>query len=162
LAIYSHCSIIITTMTRHSFISKLVIFLLACQSTAAFVSGPAVRVSRPAAFVALEATKPSSEPDVATMMAVTGSSVPRYNNNSNNKLTKLLTTAAVMVATSPLMALAEEVDDYEYGSVDAPIWIAWVAGVAVILTAFLPVALQGGEEAFEEMKKKDEKKWGKF
>lgn len=148
-------------MTRHSLFSKLVIFLLACQSTVAFVSGPAVRVSRPAAFVALEATKPSSEHDVTTIMAVTGSNVPNKNNNSN-KLTKFLTTAAVMVATSPLMALAEEVDDYEYGRVDAPIWIAWVAGAAVILTAFLPVALQGGEEAFEEMKKKDEKKWGKF
>jgi hypothetical protein len=147
-------------MTRHSFFSKLIIFLLACHSTVAFVSGPTVRVSRPAAFAALAATKPSSEQNVATRMAVTGSDVPK--NNRNNKFAKLWTAAAVLVATSPLMALAEEAEDYEYGSVDAPIWIAWVAGVAVILTAFLPVALQGGEEAFEEMKKKDEKKWGKF
>jgi hypothetical protein len=29
-----------------------------------------------------------------------------------------------------------------------------------ILTALLPVALQGGEEAFEEMKERDSGKWG--
>ena len=54
----------------------------------------------------------------------------------------------------------EEVDDYEYGAVNAPIGIAVGAGVLAILTALLPVVLQGGEEAFEEMRQSDEGKWG--
>lgn len=33
--------------------------------------------------------------------------------------------------------------------------LAWGAGVLAILTALLPVVLQGGEEAFEEMKDRD-------
>ena len=70
-----------------------------------------------------------------------------------------VTTAAI--ATSPLVALAEEVgDEYEYGAVNAPIGIAWAGGVVLILTALLPLALQGGEEAFEEMKAKDADSWG--
>jgi hypothetical protein len=32
--------------------------------------------------------------------------------------------------------------------------------VLAILTALLPLALQGGEEAFEEMKERDSSKWG--
>jgi hypothetical protein len=68
------------------------------------------------------------------------------------------TTAAVVLSTSPLMALAEE--DYEYGAVSAPIGLAWGAGVLAILTALLPIALKGGEEAFEEMKEQDKDKWG--
>jgi hypothetical protein len=58
------------------------------------------------------------------------------------------------------MALAEEADDYEYGAVNAPIGIAWAGGVLAILTALLPVALRGGEEAFEEMRERDEGKFG--
>ncbi len=57
--------------------------------------------------------------------------------------------------------IIEEVgDDYEYGAVDAPIGIAWAAGVGVILTALLPLAMQGGEEAFEEMRQQDADTWG--
>lgn len=33
-------------------------------------------------------------------------------------------------------------------------------GCLAILTALLPVALRGGEEAFEEMKERDAGKWG--
>jgi len=51
-------------------------------------------------------------------------------------------------------------DDYEYGAVDAPIGIAWGVGVLVILSALLPLAMQGGEEAFEEMKQTDSDSWG--
>jgi hypothetical protein len=54
----------------------------------------------------------------------------------------------------------EEADNYEYGAVDAPIGIAWGAGVLVILSALLPLAMQGGEEAFEEMKDQESDTWG--
>ena len=117
------------------FIAKLLAFFLASQAVAAFAPR---QTARPA-FVQLEATsRPMSE-----------------------KIAQGFTTAAVVVATSPLMALAEEVDDYEYGAVNAPIGIAWALGILAIGTAFLPVALQGGEKEFNKMKDNDADKWGK-
>jgi hypothetical protein len=77
-----------------------------------------------------------------------------------NRVIDIATTAAVAFSVSPLAALAEEVDDYEYGAVNAPIGLAWGVGLLAILTAFLPVFLKGGEEAFEEMKDRDSDKWG--
>lgn len=70
------------------------------------------------------------------------------------------TTVAVTIATNPLVAIAVPDDDYEYGAVNAPIGLAWGVGVLAILTALLPIALRGGEEAFEEMKEKDKGTWG--
>ena len=61
-------------------------------------------------------------------------------------------TTFVAVSQHPLAALAEEVDDYEYGAVSAPSFVPIVGGLLAILTALLPIALRGGEEAFEEMK----------
>eukprot|EP00536_Pseudo-nitzschia_multiseries_P015589 jgi/Psemu1/312303/fgenesh1_kg.917_\ len=75
-------------------------------------------------------------------------------------MSKFATTAAVVIATSPLIALAEEVDDYEYGAVSAPISVAWIGGIFAVGTALLPIALSGGEEAFEEMKERDAGKFG--
>lgn len=116
-------------------IAKILALFLASQAVAAF--GPR-QTARPS-FVQLEATsRPLGE-----------------------KIAQALTTAAVVVATSPLMALAEEVDDYEYGAVNAPIGVAWAAGVLAVGTALLPIALQGGEEEFNKMKEKDADKWGK-
>jgi hypothetical protein len=60
----------------------------------------------------------------------------------------------------PSNTIPEEVDDYEYGAVDAPIGLAWGAGVLAVATALLPIALKGGEEAFEEMKSQDADTWG--
>lgn len=77
------------------------------------------------------------------------------------KMGEMATTAALLWSSSPLMALAEEADDYEYGAVNAPIGIAWAGGVLAILTALLPFFLKGGEEAFEEMRERDEGKFGK-
>mmetsp|Transcript_17636 Transcript_17636/g.38531 ORF Transcript_17636/g.38531 Transcript_17636/m.38531 type:complete len:131 (+) Transcript_17636:147-539(+) len=77
-----------------------------------------------------------------------------------DKMSKFAMTAAVVISTSPLLALAEEVDDYEYGAVSAPISVAWVGGLFAVGTALLPLALQGGEEAFEEMKEQDAGKFG--
>ena len=79
---------------------------------------------------------------------------------SIEKIGQFVAATTAAIATSPLIALAEEVDEYEYGAVNAPIGIAWAGGVLVILTALLPLALQGGEEAFEEMKERDAGKWG--
>lgn len=55
------------------------------------------------------------------------------------------------LAASPLAAVAES-DDYEYGAVDAPIGIAWAAGVFAIITAAVPVLLQSGEKALEQQR----------
>jgi hypothetical protein len=78
------------------------------------------------------------------------------------------TTAAMLVSVSsslllPLAAAAAEIvdDGYEYGAVDAPIGIAVAGGILAILTALLPVALRGGEEAFEEIKDRDKGSFGK-
>lgn len=74
-------------------------------------------------------------------------------------VTAALTTTAMVV----LPALAETAtDDYEYGAVNAPIGIAWAAGVLAILTALLPLALQGGEKAFEEIKERDKDTFNKM
>ena len=77
------------------------------------------------------------------------------------KVRKFAMTAAVVIATSPLVALAEEVgDDYEYGAVSAPISVAWIGGIFAVGTALLPIALSGGEDAFNEMKEADKGKFG--
>eukprot|EP01083_Nonionella_stella_P081285 223812_1 len=76
---------------------------------------------------------------------------------------KVTAAATALIALQPLAAIAEEVaeqDNYEYGAVDAPIGLAWGAGVLAVLTALLPLALQGGEEAFEEMRDSDSAQWG--
>lgn len=117
-----------------SLIAKLLMGLLAMQSATAFA--------------------PSQRP-LPTLAPLEASAKPL-----GEKISQAMTTAAVVVATSPLAALAEEVDDYEYGAVDAPIGIAWAGGVLAVLTALLPLALQGGEEAFEEMKDRDSGSWG--
>jgi len=114
--------------------AKLLSFLVAVQSVAGFIPQ---QTNRPAFTPLAESPKPITE-----------------------KLAQLMTTTAVVVSTSPLIALAEEVDNYEYGAVNAPIGIAWAGGVLAVLTALLPLVLKGGEEAFEEMKERDAGKWG--
>lgn len=115
-------------------VKMILSFLVALQSVAAFVPDQVNRLT----FAPLAASqKPISE-----------------------KVSQLLTTTAVIVSTSPVIALAEEPDGYEYGAVNAPIGIAWAGGVFAILTALLPLALRSGEEAFEEMKERDAGKWG--
>ncbi|GMH53847.1 hypothetical protein TL16_g01544 [Triparma laevis f. inornata] len=58
-------------------------------------------------------------------------------------------------------SLAAQADGYEYGAVDAPISIAWGVGVLAILTSLLPLALQGGEEALEDMRENEKYSFGK-
>ena len=72
---------------------------------------------------------------------------------------KAVTAAAFIVANVPAVVCAVE-EDYEYGAVDAPIGIAVAAGVLAILTALLPIALRGGEEAFEEIRERDKDTFG--
>ena len=73
----------------------------------------------------------------------------------------LVAAATAALLSSPLMAFAEEMEDYEYGAVDAPIAVPLIGGVLAIGTALLPVAMKGGEEAFEEMKDRDSDTFGK-
>mmetsp|Transcript_20155 Transcript_20155/g.23011 ORF Transcript_20155/g.23011 Transcript_20155/m.23011 type:complete len:150 (-) Transcript_20155:81-530(-) len=78
-----------------------------------------------------------------------------------SKILQATTTIAIAVSASPLVAMAEAVvDDYEYGAVNAPIGLAWGAGVLAIITAAVPVLLSGGEDAFNEMKEQDSATWG--
>ena len=70
--------------------------------------------------------------------------------------------SAAVLANLPLLVKAvEEADEYEYGSVNAPISIAVVGGILAVLTALLPLLLRGGEEAFEEMRDRDADTFGK-
>lgn len=80
--------------------------------------------------------------------------------NIMDSIPKIAAASAAAIALHPLAALAEETDDYEYGAVSAPIGIAWGVGLLAILTALLPLALKGGEEAFEEMRENDSEGWG--
>jgi len=132
-------------MTRPSVLFKLIAALLTLQASAAFVTRPG---AHPQPVNKAVAELEEASPMVSSLKPLV------------EKVGQFATTAAVVVSTSPLMALAEEADDYEYGAVNAPIGIAWLGGVVAILTALLPVALQSGEEAFDEMRERDAGKWG--
>uniref|UniRef100_A0A7R9WYD4 PSII 6.1 kDa protein n=1 Tax=Craspedostauros australis TaxID=1486917 RepID=A0A7R9WYD4_9STRA len=121
-------------IARNSLLTALVAMLMMMAQTAT-------------AFMPLDLSKTSSSAKTNAMPSM-------------DKIGKMIATLPIAIATSPLVALAEEVDDYEYGAVNAPIGIAWAGGVLVIATALLPLALQGGEEAFEEMKDRDSSSWG--
>jgi hypothetical protein len=71
--------------------------------------------------------------------------------------------SAIVTAYIPFLPIVQAIvdDDYEYGAVDAPIGIAVGGGLLAILTALLPIALRGGEEAFEEIKDRDSTTFGK-
>lgn len=74
---------------------------------------------------------------------------------------KAILSAPASIPIIAAIATAEVVDDYEYGAVDAPIGVAFVGGVLAVLTALLPIFLQGGEKAFEEIKERDADTFGK-
>lgn len=103
-------------MSRPSSLCKMLMLALAMQWTSAFVV-PQHR---------------SMGTSVATMTSVrahpTEDSTPPESTTTPmmQKIGQIATTAAVALATSPLMVLAEEAaaDEYEYGAVNAPISIA--------------------------------------
>ena len=83
------------------------------------------------------------------------------------KISNAATVAAASITTAaiatPFAALAEQDDDYVYGAVAAPGGLGLAAGLGVlaILTAAVPALLAPGEDAFNEMKERDEGKWRK-
>lgn len=83
-------------------------------------------------------------------------------NNNVDKFTVALTTAAVTAAPLASFAATQD-DDYVYGAVAAPGGLGLAAGLGVlaIITAAVPVLLSPGEEAFNEMRDRDEGKWRK-
>ncbi|KAG7366811.1 hypothetical protein IV203_029481 [Nitzschia inconspicua] len=135
-------------MIRNSFLCKILVVALAMHWTIAFGVS-----NRKHSMVSTRITVHPTDDSPSFVHEV--SKKPLM-----DKMGHFATTVAVAVATSPLMSLAEEADDYEYGAVNAPIGIAWAGGVLAILTALLPIALRGGEEAFEEMRERDSGKFG--
>ena len=99
--------------------------------------------------------------------ALNASSSSSPNNNTPVIILGTTIATAITTAVSPLAVFAAEQaaenEDYVYGAVNAPggIGLAAVLGVLAILTAAVPVVLAPGEDAFNEMKDRDEKKWGK-
>ena len=114
-------------------ILKLFFLALLSSTGAAFVVSP-----RAATSTALKAADPSDD-----------ESKPIFSPEL-----KAAAFTTVVTLSQPMMALAE-VDDYEYGAVSAPPFVPIIGGLLAILTALLPIALRGGEEAFEEMKATD-------
>jgi hypothetical protein len=72
----------------------------------------------------------------------------------------MTTIIMIPAASAWAAAAAPEGDEYVYGSVDAPIGLAVGVGILAIATAALPVLLRGGEEAFEEIRERDEGTFG--
>jgi hypothetical protein len=61
--------------------------------------------------------------------------------------------ATLEQASALLAEILDEGGERVYGAVDAPGWVAPVAGIAAIGTALLPVVLAPGEEAFKGQQK---------
>jgi hypothetical protein len=135
------------------------------RSAEGFQAGPAVtRFGRPQAqgqaqassslFVHKASVGPSSgEVDTANA----GASFPK---RALATVAWMTTTIMIPAASAWAAAAAPEGDEYVYGSVDAPIGLAVGVGILAIATAALPVLLRGGEEAFEEIRERDEGTFG--
>ena len=98
----------------------------------------------------------------ASTMGLTGafSAKPNRSDFISSLQGKTAAVAGIVAANIPTLAQAVE-DDYEYGKVDAPIGLAVGAGLLAIITAAVPVLLSPGEEAFEEIRSREESTFGK-
>lgn len=120
-----------------SIFKTLLVALLACATNAFVVTPAGTTKTMSRSMISLEAHKQKNG-----------------GGGLSPQLSAALFTTMVTIG-QPLIALAEETD-YEYGAVDAPIGLAVGGGILAIATALLPLALKGGEEAFEEMKERDD------
>jgi hypothetical protein len=133
------------------------------RSAEGFQAGPAApRFGRPQAqgqaqasmFVHRASVGPSSgEVDTAAVGAP-------YPKRALATAAWVTTTVMIPAASAWAASGASEGDEYVYGSVDAPIGLAVGVGILAIATAALPVLLRGGEEAFEEIRERDEGTFG--
>ena len=80
------------------------------------------------------------------------------------KVAAATTAALAALAASPLAALAVEEDGYEYGAVSAPggMTLPIIGGIFAVLTAGVPILLQGGEKALEQQRLDEKEKGGEF
>jgi len=141
------------TMMRNSFFCALIVLILNSFSVGFSPSPPT-----------------SSRPRVGTQLLTAQRRQRQWpHDESADKQSPLQTqvaSAALVVATAvtvnfPALALAvAEADDYEYGKVDAPPLIPIIGGLAAIATALLPLLLRSGEEAFEEIRERDQDTFG--
>ncbi len=126
-----------------------------------FTKSLALILSSLASSSAFVAPRHVSPPVTQTNEKAADNDVPITTNNVN-KFNVALTTAAV--TASPLASFAAtQDDDYVYGAVAAPGGLGLAAGLGVLamITAAVPVLLSPGEEAFNEMRDRDEGKWRK-
>ena len=126
-------------------LTTLLALLISLTATRAFVaprpSAPSLSVTR------IEATLDTRDNEITT----------------KTKIVSAFTTAIVAATPLATLAAATQDDDYVYGAVAAPGGLGLAAGLGVlaILTAAVPVLLSPGEDAFNEMKERDQGKWGK-
>lgn len=134
--------------------SAAVLLALAAPLTSAF-GPPLLQGARPARIA------PQAEFDPLELCAPVDAGAT----TTATRVAAATTTAFAALAASPLAAwAAEEPDGYEYGAVAAPGGMALpvVGGILAILTAGVPVLLQGGEEALEQQRLDEKTKGAEF
>ena len=129
-------------MFRRSYLTLLSWALLLTAATTAFVPTPQHK-QRARAALPLQASSSSSSSSLQQDLQV-----------------KIAAATTFVMVNFPTIAMAVVEDDYEYGKVDAPIGLAVGGGLLAILTALLPIALKGGEEAFEEIREREKDTFG--
>jgi hypothetical protein len=130
-------------------------------SPSRFVPAAVSKASTTTAAVAVGSSFPSDHKkdmeftnSVASKPTVSGSFVRTLAFNA-------ITLSALVAASNPAWAAVDAAaGDYEYGAVNAPIGLAVGGGILAILTALLPVALRGGEDAFNEIRDRDASTFG--
>jgi hypothetical protein len=126
------------------------------------------------AFVSMSSHGPSSRPTVNAFISTPRTMMQQTTTSNCDKipkertgllplkavaLTSLVSGAMSVLLSQPLVSWAAEVTpeaDYEYGAVNAPPIIPIVGGVLAIGTALLPILLRSGEEAFNEIRDRDD------
>jgi hypothetical protein len=127
------------------------LFALLVSTTGGFtLKGPPQRCSSPVNHVE----------EIKMIAAVTGP----VKHASKSWPTNVAAAATAALLSSNLLPLvsfaAEATDEYEYGSVNAPIGLAVGAGIVAILTAAVPVLLRPGEKALDEMREREGNAFG--
>jgi hypothetical protein len=145
-----------TTFPKHATVAIMTLFLLLAQSFTVQTATTFVDAFSVSPNQNQNAVLPKKESSIETTFS--NPMIDAFNSKIMTATAALITSNTFLV---PIVQAIVEDDNYEYGAVDAPIGIAVGGGILAILTALLPVALKGGEEAFEEIKDRDVDTFGK-